>query len=309
MRFTTHINNQKCLEWGLNANQGAMFDLLNQVAAWATPTVIDGETFYWVARAKVIEELPLFYAKADTVYRHFVVLVEKGLIVYLKHDNKDLIKLTEKGKEWNTFGAQVTSESAPDNSDSNPRLGNKSEQTRKQIRKSSDSNPTDKYINNKNITDQKIYPQTAEVLDYLNTELATLAASRGERKPSGFKPTTQTLSTINARLGEFSVDECRRVVDYLVTKWGNDPKMSEYLRPSTIFRPTNFAEYVTLSDVWDAKGRPRCEGGNWVFADGRTKPISNVPDPFNPPKNRKLVVDRRWTQPIEESPYALSNFT
>ncbi|TNH25711.1 conserved phage C-terminal domain-containing protein, partial [Testudinibacter sp. TR-2022] len=149
----------------------------------------------------------------------------------------------------------------------------------------------------------------AEALGYLNTELAILAASRGERKPSGFKPTAQTLSAIGARLQEYTVEDCRRVVDYLIAKWGNDQKMADYLRPSTIFRPTNFAEYVALSDAWDAKGRPRCQDGYWVFADGRMKPMSNVPDPFNPPKNRKLVVDRRWSQPLtEESPYALSNF-
>ncbi|GAB1651172.1 hypothetical protein [Mannheimia haemolytica] len=142
MRFSTYINNAKCLEWNLNANQGALFDLLNQAPAWAKEIIIDGVVYYWVSRNAVIEELPLFYSKPDTVYRHFVEFHKKGLIVYQKHGDKDLIRLTEKGKTWNEF-----------NSDLNPTLGNKSELARKQIRKSSDLNPTNNNTNYKNTND------------------------------------------------------------------------------------------------------------------------------------------------------------
>ena len=79
MRFNTHINNQKAIEWGLNANQAALFDLLNQSSSWAKDVTIDGQVFYWVSRNRVIEELPLFYSKTDTVYRHFVELAKKEL--------------------------------------------------------------------------------------------------------------------------------------------------------------------------------------------------------------------------------------
>lgn len=142
MRFTSYINNQKCLEWGLNANQGALFDLLNQVSSWADTISVNGNVFYWVSRNAVIDELPLFYSKSDTVYRHFVELSKKGLIEYQKQGEKDLIRLTEKGKTWNEFS-----------SDSNPTLGNKSELSRKQIRKSSDSNPTNNTTKDHNTND------------------------------------------------------------------------------------------------------------------------------------------------------------
>lgn len=62
--------------------------------------------------------------------------------MYQKHGDKDLIRLTEKGKTWNEF-----------NSDLNPTLGNKSELARKQIRKSSDLNPTNNNTNYKNTND------------------------------------------------------------------------------------------------------------------------------------------------------------
>ena len=156
MRFSTYINNQKALEWGLNANQAALFDLLNQASSWAEEIIVDGVVYYWVSRNKVLEELPLFYKTSDTVYRHFAELDEKGLIIYLKqgkHGDKDLIRLTEKGKSWNEFKP----EQIRDNSEINPslgdELGNKSEITRKQIRDNSEINPTNNNTNYKNTTD------------------------------------------------------------------------------------------------------------------------------------------------------------
>lgn len=161
MRFSTYINNAKCLEWDLNANQGALFDLLNQAAGWAKEIIIDGVLYYWVSRNAVIEELPLFYSKPDTVYRHFVDFHKKGLIVYQKHGDKDLIRLTEKGKTWNEFS-----------SDLNPTLGNKSELARKQIRKSSDLNPTNNNTKDHNTNDHN------------NTLTGINARTRETKKPS-----------------------------------------------------------------------------------------------------------------------------
>lgn len=149
MRFSTYINNQKSIEWGLNASQAALFDLLNQASSWAGEIVIDGAVFYWVSRGSVIQELPLFYSKSDTVYRHFVDLSKKGLIVYLKHGEKDLIRLTEKGKTWNEF----KTEQIRNISEIDPTLGNKSEKTRIEIRNSSEIDPTDNNTNYKNTTD------------------------------------------------------------------------------------------------------------------------------------------------------------
>lgn len=49
---------------------------------------------------------------------------------------------------------------------------------------------------------------------------------------------------IEARIKEgFTLDDFKAVIEHRVLKWGNDPKMSEYLRPETLFG-TKFESYL-----------------------------------------------------------------
>ena len=139
MQFLTTINNAKCLEWGINGTQGALFSLLYEINAWAKEEIIDNKVYYFISRNKILYEMPLYYEKTDTIYRHLKVLKEKGIIEYIKAGKKDLIRITEKGKEWNFLKSDKSSEINPSkikNSEINPtKLGNKSD-------KSSEINPT-----------------------------------------------------------------------------------------------------------------------------------------------------------------------
>lgn len=107
MRYTLSINQRKTQEWGLNINLGALMDLINQAYTWAEPVMLDGRLYYWMSRNKVIAEIPSAYSKADTVYRAFRTLKEKGLIYYTKQSKRDLVALTEKGKTWNVVGTTI----------------------------------------------------------------------------------------------------------------------------------------------------------------------------------------------------------
>lgn len=54
-----------------------------------------------------------------------------------------------------------------------------------------------------------------------------------------------TRSIINARLSEgFTEADCRKAISNMHAEWAHDPKMAQYLRPETIFRPTKFESYV-----------------------------------------------------------------
>lgn len=142
MRFSTTLNNQKCMEWELNATQGVLIALLYEANAWANEKIIDDKTYYFVSRNLILKELPMFFEKADTVYRNLKVLAEKGIIEYIKHKGMDLIRLTEKGKSWNFI--ESSSEKSPNfdnNSEKNPsEFGKKSENN-------SEKNPTYKDTN------------------------------------------------------------------------------------------------------------------------------------------------------------------
>ncbi|HGO5850024.1 TPA: conserved phage C-terminal domain-containing protein [Mannheimia haemolytica] len=264
MRFTSTINNVRLVEWEINITQGALVDLINQASSWAKAVVIDGITYYWMSFSKVCEELPAVFSKEDTVYRQYKALKEKGIIDHFKMDGKDYVRLTEKGCEWNKFEPIRESEK-------NPSVGNQSEQTRKNFRESSEKNPTDNNTNYKNNNDHTppLNPPTGEpapaevVLNYLNSALVTLAAQLGERKPVGYSLKSWA-KNITARIRESSVADCCQVVDYLVAKWGRDGKMREYLCPKTIFRQSNFADYLPKSTAWASNGKPVCVNGKWV---------------------------------------------
>ena len=100
-----------------------------------------------------------------------------------------------------------------------------------------------------------------EIVEYLNTALG-----------SNYKPDTQeTCRHINGRLAEgYSVDDFKKVIDMQVSEWKDNPKMSKYLRPETLFCQSKFEAYFnagakakpaisddyaqafdTLGDIWD----------------------------------------------------------
>ena len=145
MRFSTTLNNQKCMEWKINATQGILVALLYEANAWANEEIIDDKIYYFVSRNLILKELPMFFEKADTVYRNLKVLAEKGIIEYIKHKGMDLIRLTEKGKSWNFI--ENNSEKNPTNKDTNIQKDiNKN--NKEKYKKEKKQNEIQEFINN-----------------------------------------------------------------------------------------------------------------------------------------------------------------
>ena len=228
MRFSTYLNNAKCMEWQINATQGILFSLLYEAPAWAKEEIIENKTYYFVSRNLILEELPMFFEKSDTVYRNLKVLQEKGLIKYIKQGKKDLIRITAKGKTWNEF-KDNNSEKNPNseqNSEKNPNnLGKKSEKEPKNSEKNPTNNNTIYNYNNTNILNN-IY---SSVIDYLNKK----TERTGKEKYSSTSTKTQKL--IKARLREkYELEDFKIVIDKKCKEWlGTD--MEKYLRPETLF--------------------------------------------------------------------------
>lgn len=78
-------------------------------------------------------------------------------------------------------------------------------------------------------------PQVAEIVGHLNERLGTCYSPK----------TAQTAKLISGRLSEgYSVKDLEDVIDSKADEWEHDPKMSKYLTPSTLFRPSNFEKYL-----------------------------------------------------------------
>lgn len=154
MRYTSTINNMKCIEWNLTLSQAFLLDILIISDLWAKRETIDDVDYRWVSRNKILDEIPHAYKTADTVYRSLKDLAEKGIIDYQKLGKKDLIRFTDKGKEWvfcqTGFDSKLGNKSELDsNSEINPsESGNNPDNN-------PDSNPTDNGTNLYNGTSNK----------------------------------------------------------------------------------------------------------------------------------------------------------
>ncbi|HAO0321975.1 TPA: hypothetical protein IGZ64_001769 [Escherichia coli] len=108
--------------------------------------------------------------------------------------------------------------------------------------------------------DKKTYCPVAQqpdpevvITDQAKKVLTHLNQTTGSR----FQVCKTSLEHIRARLREgFTPEEMVMVIDYSKEKWGADIKMAEYLRPTTLFIPSNFPGYLQSATRWDSAGRP-----------------------------------------------------
>lgn len=96
-----------------------------------------------------------------------------------------------------------------------------------------------KEIKNKELVEKPL-DVTHFVISYLN-----------EKTGKQFKTTSAaTKKFINARVKEgYTQQDFIQVIDLKVTQWNNNPEYRAYLRPSTLFNPTNFENYLNEQPV------------------------------------------------------------
>ena len=91
------------------------------------------------------------------------------------------------------------------------------------------------------------------VIDYLNQVLGTRYTTKNKTN----------ISNINARISEgHTFEDFKKVIDKKYAQWHNDPKMSSYLRPETLFCSKHFESY--LNEIVDVK-------------ETKTVPASDIP--------------------------------
>ena len=81
-------------------------------------------------------------------------------------------------------------------------------------------------------------PYIKEILSFLN-----------EKTGRHFKECKETERLINGRINEgYTVEDFKKVIDKKVNEWKDDSKMATFLRPSTLFAPSHFDEYLNAPE-------------------------------------------------------------
>lgn len=105
--------------------------------------------------------------------------------------------------------------------------------------------------NNSSSLDSEYEKDIKDIVDYLNLKLDTNYKSK----------TKETRKHIIARLKDgYTFDDFKIVIDKKYQQWHNDPKMAEFLRPKTLFSPSNFESYLNQKEV-------TCKPKNQSFED------------------------------------------
>ena len=85
-----------------------------------------------------------------------------------------------------------------------------------------------------------LWPLAEELIGFLNRKAGK---NYQARKPN--KDPTVSLKAVHALLKQgYTELQVRQVIANRLLKWGDDPKMREYLRPDTLFRPSKFEQYL-----------------------------------------------------------------
>lgn len=87
-----------------------------------------------------------------------------------------------------------------------------------------------------------------EIIAYLNLKAGT-----------SYRPNSQaTIEHINGRLNKRegrTVDDFKKVIDKKCSQWTSDIKMSKFLRPSTLFSPEHFENYLNEPEIKQQGGQ------------------------------------------------------
>lgn len=162
MQFTVLINQARSLEWGLNPQQAILFSFLYEATAWADQVEKGGQFYWYMAKNKVITELPLLTDKPDTVYRLMKQLEKLGLITVTRAGHQLVYSLQEKAKSWNKTSknsGNISENEGDKITEKNPKKGQISEEnppnSGKFSEKNTEKNPTYHITNKSTNQDHK----------------------------------------------------------------------------------------------------------------------------------------------------------
>lgn len=116
-----------------------------------------------------------------------------------------------------------------------------------QISKAESSNRQDRILDK--VTSKEKDSMSEKEPDAFETDIKAVIDHFNERCGTRYTYRNKAVNgMIRARLSEgFTVDDFKLVINTKASKWENDPKMRDYLRPKTLFSATNFESYLNES--------------------------------------------------------------
>ncbi|GAX06977.1 hypothetical protein IWT25_02325 [Secundilactobacillus pentosiphilus] len=207
--------------------------ILQQFHYWLqrSNNIRDGEKWIYNSYAKWAQQFPFFSVR--TVKRTILSLEENGYLISGNFNTAGFDKTKWYRINYEKLGGQRLGQNDPTSGterpnglgQSDPANTNRLPETTQETTKDSSADESAPH-----------YPYQ-EVIDYLN-------AKTGKK----YRNTKTNQGLMRPRFNEgFTLSDFKKAIDHQVLAWGNDPRMSEYLRPSTLFRASKFEGYVNHS--------------------------------------------------------------
>lgn len=207
---------------------------------------VDGREYVWLTHKKLMDDIPLLDITKRSCIDRMQKLVEFGILDYKLLKQGGTFSLYAFGKNYINL-VQSTSIgvcSQPTQGDADEHQGGiRSTNTRVCGQPDNKDN---------SVKDNSFIDKVKYIVGHLN-----------EKAGKGFKHTSkETQTLIRARMNDgFTVENFVTVIDKMSAKWKGDPKMDDYLRPSTLFG-TKFENYLNASAAAPAAPPPRRPAGN-----------------------------------------------
>ncbi|MDE9565475.1 conserved phage C-terminal domain-containing protein [Xenorhabdus bovienii] len=263
--------------------------ILQQIQYWLTETSsgieVNGCRWIYNSVEKWQEQFP--FLSASTIKRALANLKKLGVlqIEQINKSNHDRTNYYAINYEHALLAGKVKVTPSNDEKENN-RAGQNDLIDKRKLRRSNGSECT--VLNGSN------WPDLTENTTEITTESTTVTSCQVPVEPdhdparqvliyfnqvtdSNYRDGKTTMGYIRARLGDgYAVGDLMLITDYLTTKWRDDGKMRDYLRPKTLFGPENCTEYFDKACKWDNAGRPACVNGRWLKAGETAITIDTV---------------------------------
>lgn len=74
----SHVNQKRCIEWGITLKEGYLLDFLVKLSAYESAA----NNYMPISRSEIVSRLPMAFNRTDSVYRKLKALNKQGLIQY-----------------------------------------------------------------------------------------------------------------------------------------------------------------------------------------------------------------------------------